>query len=175
MTKFCYCESPIGRLFVAGDEGGLRRLDLGDAEAREPSPEGREDAAPFSELRRQLDEYFAGRRRHFTVRLGPRGTEFQRTVWGALRAIPFGQTETYGELAARIGRPRAVRAVGAANAANPIAILIPCHRVIGSDGSLTGYAGGIGRKETLLRLEGWEPRALRRREPASFNSSERRS
>ena len=103
---------------------------------------------------RQLDEYFAGRRQRFELPLAPQGTAFQQAVWQALLQIPFGQTRCYSALAAEIERPKAVRAVGAANGANPIAIIIPCHRVIGSDGSLTGYAGGLPRKALLLKLEG---------------------
>jgi methylated-DNA-[protein]-cysteine S-methyltransferase len=157
MMTYCYHGSPIGRLLVAADEEGLRHLHLDEADPWERPKQWKEDSAPFEHLRRQLDEYFAGRRRSFDARLAPRGTEFQRAVWTALQAIPFGRTECYADLAGRIGRPRAVRAVGAANGANPIAILIPCHRVIGRDGTLTGYAGGLGRKEALLRLEGWRP------------------
>ena len=101
----------------------------------------------------ELDEYFAGRRRDFTLPLAPRGTAFQQAVWEALRSIPYGQTRTYAEIAQAVGKPRACRAVGMANHHNPIAILIPCHRVVGSDGSLTGYAAGVGIKAQLLALE----------------------
>ena len=104
-------------------------------------------------MRRQLEEYFAGRRRAFDVRSAPPGTAFQQRVWGELQRIDYGQTITYAELAARIGRPTAIRAAGAANGANPVSILIPCHRVIGSDGSLTGYGGGLEAKRALLDLE----------------------
>ena len=114
-----------------------------------PAPAARHLAA----LRAALDAYFAGRAVAFDVPLAPAGTPFQRDVWRALRAIPFGATASYAEIARRIGRPQAVRAVGAANARNPIAILVPCHRVIGADGSLTGYAGGLERKRALLALE----------------------
>src|SRR5262249_47406779 len=105
---------------------------------------------------RQLGEYFAGKRKAFTVKLDYRGTPFQRKVWVALLAIPFGETRTYGELAKQIGSPAAVRAVGAANGRNPIAIIGPCHRVVGSTGKLTGFAGGLETKATLLKLEGGE-------------------
>lgn len=160
MMNYCYDDSPLGRLLIAGDDGGLRHLRfLDEAEAWERPADWREERAHFEELRRQLDEYFARRRRRFSVRLAPRGTAFQVAVWRELGAIAFGLTRSYADLAARIGRPQAVRAAGAANAANPIAILIPCHRVIGRDGSLTGYVGGLGRKEALLRLEGWQPQA----------------
>jgi len=102
----------------------------------------------------QLNEYFAQKRRIFDLRLKPNGTAFQQKVWNALRTIPYGQTISYGELAQRIGSPAAVRAVGAANGANPIPIIVPCHRVIGADGSLTGFGGGLELKEALLKLEG---------------------
>ncbi|MDM7925630.1 MAG: methylated-DNA--[protein]-cysteine S-methyltransferase [bacterium] len=102
---------------------------------------------------RQIGEYFAGKRKAFSIRLDLRGTEFQKQVWRALSAIPYGRTETYGSIARRIGRPRASRAVGAACGANPAAIIVPCHRVVGSGGSLTGFAGGIAMKKKLLEME----------------------
>jgi methylated-DNA-[protein]-cysteine S-methyltransferase len=108
----------------------------------------------FLQLRQELGEYFAGKRRSFNVKLAPEGTEFQRAAWKALTQIPFGQTRSYGEQAAAIGKPKAVRAIGAANGRNPIGIVIPCHRVIGANGTLTGYAGGLDKKEFLLKLEG---------------------
>ena len=108
----------------------------------------------FLQLRQELTEYFAGTRRAFDVKLAPEGTEFQQAAWAALTKIPYGQTRTYGEQAVAIGKPAAVRAVGAANGRNPIGILVPCHRVIGASGALTGYAGGLHNKEFLLRLEG---------------------
>jgi methylated-DNA-[protein]-cysteine S-methyltransferase len=158
MMTYSYYDSPIGHLLLAGDEEGLRHLHLDEAEpSKAPGGDWLENPPEFDDLRHQLDEYFAGKRRRFIARLAPQGTEFQRAVWQALLAIPFGRTESYSAIAARVGRPRAVRAVGAANGANPIAIVIPCHRVLGRDGSLTGYAGGLARKEFLLRLEGWKP------------------
>jgi methylated-DNA-[protein]-cysteine S-methyltransferase len=108
----------------------------------------------FLQLRQELGEYFAGKRKSFSVKLAPEGTEFQRAAWKALTKIPFGQTRSYGEQAAAIGNPKAVRAIGAANGRNPIAIVVPCHRVIGANGTLTGYAGGLDKKEFLLKLEG---------------------
>jgi methylated-DNA-[protein]-cysteine S-methyltransferase len=116
-------------------------------------PDAVRDARPFAEARWQLAQYFAGERTAFDLRLAPAGTPFQREVWDALLAIPYGQTVSYGELAHRIGRPAASRAVGLANGRNPISIVVPCHRVIGSSGSLTGYGGGIDRKRFLLALE----------------------
>jgi len=145
-------DSPLGPLLLASDEVGLRLLRF-DPPATLPV-DWQVDPQAHAELRAQLDAYFAGHLRGFTQRLTPQGTDFQRAVWAALEDIPYGTTTTYAALARRIGQPRAVRAVGAANGANPIAILLPCHRVIGADGSLTGYGGGLPRKVTLLRLEG---------------------
>jgi methylated-DNA-[protein]-cysteine S-methyltransferase len=150
-----YHDSPIGRLLLAADEPGLQQL-LMDIEGK-PWRIGEHWRSATDELDkvcRQLDEYFAGRRQRFELPLAPQGTAFQQAVWQALQAIPFGRTSCYSDLAAEIARPKAVRAVGAANGANPIAIIIPCHRVIGRDGSLTGYAGGLPRKALLLKLEG---------------------
>ncbi len=150
-----YHDSPIGRLLLSGDAQGLQQL-LMDIE-RKPWRIGDDWQLARGELDqvcRQLDEYFAGRRQRFDLQLAPQGTEFQRAVWQALQGIPFGQTRCYSALAEQIERPKAVRAVGAANGANPIAVIIPCHRVIGRDGSLTGYAGGLTRKALLLQLEG---------------------
>jgi methylated-DNA-[protein]-cysteine S-methyltransferase len=113
-----------------------------------------EDASRTAEVRRQLAEYFAGERREFDLALAPAGTPFERAVWGELAKIPFGETRTYGEIAAALGRPGAARAVGRANGANPLPIVVPCHRVIGADGSLTGFGGGLEVKAWLLELEG---------------------
>ena len=149
-------ETPIGPLLAVADEEGLRRIFFPDrrGRAQEPQEGWVRDAGPFRELRRQLGEYFAGRRRSFSLKLAPRGTEFQRATWRALCEIPYGQTISYGELARRVGRPAASRAVGAANGANPLPIVVPCHRVIGKDGSLTGFGGGLPVKRALLELEG---------------------
>jgi methylated-DNA-[protein]-cysteine S-methyltransferase len=147
-------ESPVGRLLLSADEEGLRQLLF--AEARRPvAPDAawREDPAPLAEAIRQLRAYFAGELRAFDLALAPRGTGFQARVWRELLNIPWGETISYGELAARIGNPNASRAVGLANGANPIAIIIPCHRVIGSNGKLTGYGGGLKTKEWLLEFE----------------------
>jgi methylated-DNA-[protein]-cysteine S-methyltransferase len=121
---------------------------------RDPDPGWIEATAPFAEPISQLDAYFAGRLRRFDLRLAPAGTPFQHTVWRALSDIPYGETVSYGELARWISRPAAVRAVGAANGQNPLAIVVPCHRVIGSDGRLVGYGGGLPAKVALLELEG---------------------
>lgn len=146
--------SPIGalQLFAAGDE--LAGVYFPDRPAA-PFEGAREGTGHpvLDRAREQLAEYFAGVRQVFDLPLGPRGTAFQRSVWRALGDIPFGVTRSYGDLAAAIGRPSASRAVGAANGRNPLAVIIPCHRVIGADGTLTGYGGGLPRKEWLLRHE----------------------
>lgn len=150
-----YHDSPIGRLLLAGDANGLQQLLMDiDDKPWQIGEHWRIATAELDDVCRQLDEYFAGRRQRFEVRLAPQGTAFQQAVWQALQSIPFGHTSCYSDLAAEIARPKAVRAVGAANGANPIAIIIPCHRVISRDGSLTGYAGGLPRKALLLKLEG---------------------
>ncbi len=149
MKSYSTYLSPVGRLIVAADGGGITDLRFGQVPAGAV-----ERTTPLLETAiRQLDEYFAGRRREFDLPLNPSGTEFQRRVWGELLKIPYGQTRTYGQIAAAAGNPRASRAVGMANNRNPIAVIVPCHRVVGADGTLTGYAGGLGNKETLLRLE----------------------
>lgn len=157
--------SPVGELLLVGE------AHVGDAQVGEgaalvglwlagqrgepvPSAAWRKNARAFVRARRQLDEYFAGRRRSFELALQPRGTDFQRAVWRELERIPFGATTSYGALARALGRPDAARAVGAANGKNPISIVVPCHRVIGKDGSLHGYAGGLPRKQWLLEHEG---------------------
>jgi methylated-DNA-[protein]-cysteine S-methyltransferase len=146
--------SPVGGLLLAGDGQTLRLIYFQSGpHARRPEREWVPDPAPFRSVIAQLSEYFAGRRREFDLPLGPHGTEFQRSVWKALTRIPYGETLSYGELARRIGNPRASRAVGLANGANPLPIVVPCHRVIGADGSLTGFGGGLDIKRKLLALE----------------------
>ena len=140
-------ETPIGPLTLQADEAAVTAIRFGAGGAQDASP--LLDAAEA-----QLREYFAGTRRTFDLPLAPRGTAFQQRVWAALRAIPYGETHTYGELAAAIGSPSASRAVGMANHHNPTPIVIPCHRVIGANGTLTGYAGGLEIKRKLLALEG---------------------
>lgn len=146
-------ESPVGPLVLCSDGRALTGLHLPPAAA---GRDWRRDdgAEPFAEARRQLAEYFAGKRRTFTVPLAPEGTEFQRRVWDALLEIPYGETRSYGDIARRVASPRGFRAVGLANGRNPIAIIVPCHRVIASDGTLGGYGGGLERKRLLLRIEG---------------------
>jgi len=151
---YTYFGSPVGELLLAGEGGALKEIRFPRAGNRAlPGPGWVESATELSAALRQLGEYFAGTRREFDLRLEPLGTTFQKMVWDALLAIPFGQTRSYAAIAASIGRPSATRAVGAANGANPIPIVIPCHRVIGANGCLTGYGGGLPIKETLLRLE----------------------
>jgi methylated-DNA-[protein]-cysteine S-methyltransferase len=151
MTFYTTTESPIGELLLTSDGRALTGLHMAPFE---PSPEWRRDDGPFDDVVAQLGEYFTGARRKFDVMLEAGGTPFQRAVWDALRDIPYGETISYGELARRIGSPKAVRAVGRANGANPIAVVVPCHRVIGANGTLTGYGGGLDRKAKLLTLEG---------------------
>jgi methylated-DNA-[protein]-cysteine S-methyltransferase len=144
--------SPVGELLLAAEDGFLTGLYLAAEQHAPPAGAVRDDPA-FAAARGQLEEYFAGERRAFDVPLAPPGTAFQQHAWQELRRIGYGETITYAELAARLGRPTAVRAAGAANGANPISIVIPCHRVIGSNGSLTGYSGGLEAKRFLLELE----------------------
>jgi len=153
---FTRMDSPVGRLTLAATAAGLAAiLWENDGPRRVPVRLTVEDATqPILALAvRQLDEYFAGQRRRFSVPLDVAGTAFQRSVWEGLQSIPFGETRSYGQLAAQIGRPTAVRAVGAANGRNPISIMTPCHRVLGATGKLTGFAGGLEVKARLLALE----------------------
>jgi len=147
--------SPCGELVAIAESDGddIALIALEFPGRAPPAPDAVRDDQPFRAVRAQLDEYFAGKRRAFDLPLAPKGTDFQRDVWRALVAIPYGATTTYGAIARSIGRPDSVRAVGAANGANPIAIIVPCHRVIGKDGTLTGYGGGLPRKQLLLELE----------------------
>jgi methylated-DNA-[protein]-cysteine S-methyltransferase len=151
---YTYVESPLGSLVLAGSRHALKLIGFSRGDrARSPDLQWQRDDAAFVRVRRQLDEYFAGARRVFDVPLAPDGTDFQRAVWHALLTIPYGETCSYKEIALRIDQPKALRAVGAANGANPIPIIIPCHRVVGSDGSLTGFGGGLDSKRWLLDLE----------------------
>ena len=147
-------DSPIGELTVVAEDGALVGLYMtGHRPAPDPESFGErvDDALPAATA--QLAEYFAGERTAFDLPLAPRGTAFQQAVWAALRDIPYGETRSYGELAAALGRPGASRAVGLANGRNPLSIVVPCHRVVGAGGKLTGYAGGMERKSWLLALE----------------------
>jgi len=146
-------DTPLGAMRALFDGPSLVALAFDESPVPATGDVPRAVAPSLAALRNALDAYFAGRASLFDVPLAPEGTPFQRAVWQALLEIPFGATASYAEIARRIGRPKAVRAVGAANARNPIAIIVPCHRVIGTDGSLTGYAGGLERKRALLALE----------------------
>ncbi len=160
-TYYTQIESPLGPLLLAGDEKHLREIVfVNGRRPLKPDPEWREGSRPFKETIRQLRAYFAGELEDFELPLAPAGTVFQRNVWQKLCDIPFAETISYGELAKRIGNPKASRAVGLANGQNPIPIIIPCHRVIGSNGKLTGYGGGLPIKEKLLALEQRQLRLL---------------
>jgi len=151
---YCYLEMPIGELLLAGDEDALSLVSFPKGSMRrDPDDDWIYNEKPFAVARQQLSEYFAGERKDFDLPLSLNGTEFQLSVLEALQQIPYGETTSYSIIAERIGRPKAVRAVGAANGRNPIPIIVPCHRVIGSHGDLTGFGGGLDTKEALLRLE----------------------
>lgn len=151
---YCHMESPIGALLLAGEEGALRLISFPEgSRARPPESGWKRDRGPFAASLAQLEDYFYGSLTEFDLPLAPKGTPFQLSVWRALRDIPYGTTISYGELARRIGKPTASRAVGAANGANPLPIVIPCHRVIGSTGKLTGFGGGLPTKAALLAHE----------------------
>ena len=157
MNAFTYVESPIGRLLLTATGGALTGLFMEPSRKAPKALDGwAEDARvdPLAAAALQLTEYFAGARREFDLPLSFDGTTFQRRVWQELVEIPYGETLSYGQLARRIGNPTASRAVGLANGRNPISILVPCHRVIGADGTLTGYGGGLERKQWLLAHEG---------------------
>lgn len=152
--RYNYLDSPVGRLLIAGDDEDLHCIGFPAGRgARRPEAEWREDPAGFAEVRRQLEAYFAGEITDFELPLAPRTTPFQGRVLDELRKVPYGTTVSYGELARRVGNPKASRAVGLANGRNPIPIVIPCHRVIGANGNLTGYGGGLPLKRKLLALE----------------------
>jgi methylated-DNA-[protein]-cysteine S-methyltransferase len=151
---YCYLNSPIGDLLLAGDESALTLIGFPKGKMRhDPEPEWIFNEKPFGTARQQLQEYFAGERKDFDLPLQLSGTEFQVQVLEELQKIPYGETTSYGDIAKRIGRPKAVRAVGAANGRNPLPIIVPCHRVIGSSGDLMGFGGGLDTKAALLRLE----------------------
>jgi len=185
-VTFRYLDTPVGRLLLARDDAGLRQIHFagpgeggpskagpyvpeGSVVPEEsvgadlqvgPSPDWSHDDAAFGDVVSQLREYFEGRRRQFDLPLAPAGTPFQQRVWSALLDVPYGETISYGELASRIGQKTASRAVGLANGSNPLPIVIPCHRVIGANGKLTGYGGGLPIKERLLAHERGERRLL---------------
>lgn len=154
VVSYCIVRSPVGRILLAGNARALTHLSFQDGRhPTDPDPRWLYAEKPFQRPIRQLEEYFSGKRKTFTITLAPQGTRFQQRVWQALRAIPYGRTLSYGQIAKAIGQPTASRAVGAANGQNPISIIVPCHRVIGSNGNLVGYGGGLSIKETLLAHE----------------------
>ena len=155
-----YLDTPIGRLLLAREGRDLRLINFQSDRLPRPDPRWHESADAFDDVVSQLTEYFAGRRQRFELPLAPEGTPFQQRVWRELQEVPYGVTISYGQLAARIGQPTASRAVGLANGSNPLAIVIPCHRVIGANGKLTGYGGGLPIKEQLLALERGERRLI---------------
>ncbi len=154
--NYAYFDSPIGPLLIVGDAQAITRISFPEKNGKPALPEaGWAESAKgvMAEAILQLREYFAGRRREFDLPLAPHGTEFQKSVWRRLQEIPYGVTISYGELAKRVGNPKASRAVGAANGKNPLPIVVPCHRVIGSNGKLVGFGGGLPVKEILLEIE----------------------
>lgn len=152
--NYIYMDSPIGRLLLAGDEGYLKFVGFPEGKGKvEPQPEWRQNEDGLRESKTQLEEYFAGSRKEFDLKLAPGGTKFQLAVLEALQNIPYGETRSYGFIAKVVGKPKASRAVGAANGRNPLPIVIPCHRVIGENGSLTGFGGGLATKQYLINLE----------------------
>lgn len=154
MKQHTVIDSPYGPLTLVADDGVLCGLYMTDQRHRPPQESfGAPSGEPFGEAEDQLTAYFAGELKEFTLELRLHGTPFQRTVWDQLRRIPYGETRGYGELAEALGNPKASRAVGLANGKNPIGIIVPCHRVVGADGSLTGYGGGVERKQRLLDFE----------------------
>lgn len=157
MTQFARIATPLGTVLLTAAGGFLTGIHFLDGKYVPPVGEAwREDpyASPLQECARQLADYFAGKRQCFDLPLGPEGTPFQKRVWGEIACVPFGETVTYAELAARAGTPGAARAAGAATGRNPLSIVVPCHRIVGTDGRLTGYAGGLERKTQLLEIEG---------------------
>lgn len=153
--NYAYLDTSIGTLLIVGDSAAVHRITFPQrGRAAKPEPEWQESQrGPVGEALRQLREYFAGKRAEFDLPLAPKGTAFQRSVWRQLQEIPYGETISYGELARRVGNPKASRAVGSANGANPLPIVIPCHRVIAGNGTLGGFGGGLPTKQALLALE----------------------
>ena len=151
---YCHSDTPLGVVLLTSSDGALSGLYFTDRRhSPQPDPSWTPDDAPFAEVRRQLDEYFEGRRTSFDQPLSLRGSRFDLAVWNCFQSIPHGMTVSYGQIARRIGQPQAARAVGAANGRNPVSVIVPCHRVIGSDGKLGGYGWGVERKAWLLEHE----------------------
>jgi len=156
MYYYDYFKSPQGRMLLVADDKALTAVCfVGQKYAQRVAADWKRDGAhaPLRQAKRELGEYFSGRRKRFSVKLAPRGTPFQRSVWKAIAGVGFGRTIPYAELARRAGSPGSARAAGAATGRNPIGIIVPCHRIVGSNGSLTGYAGGLAKKRALLALE----------------------
>lgn len=151
MKQYGWCHLPIGWVRIVEQEGWI--LEIYTVDKIEENIQKVEYAPAIQETIRQLEEYFEGKRQEFDLPLAPAGTPFQKKVWAALQTIPYGETRTYGQIACQIGNPKACRAVGMANHRNPLLIVVPCHRVVGADGTLTGYAAGLERKQMLLELE----------------------
>lgn len=149
MEKIFFYETPVGRLIIGEENGSITRVTW----TQLPKSYIQEETELILRCKKQLEEYFAGKRKTFDLPLAPKGTAFQQRVWKALQDIPYGELRTYQEIALAVDNPKGCQAVGGANGKNPIAILIPCHRVIGKDGSMTGYSGGLEKKEWLLELE----------------------
>ena len=163
MTRFARYDSPLGPMYATAEDDGITHVEfLGAKYAPAESPEWVEDphSPELAACGTQLAEYFAGKRTEFALRVAPRGSEFQQRVWREISRVPFGETISYAELARRAGAPGQARAAGAATGRNPVSLVVPCHRIVGSDGSLTGYAGGLERKRELLELEGVLQRSL---------------
>jgi methylated-DNA-[protein]-cysteine S-methyltransferase len=163
MIRYARYESPLGPIIAIANDEGIWSIDFVKAKyAKRIGDDWVEDPKhpPLAECFRQLAEYFAGKRREFDLPLAPRGTSFQERVWREIARVPYGETISYGELAKRAGAPGQARAAGAATGRNPVGVVIPCHRIVGADGSLTGYAGGLDRKQQLLELEGVLQRSL---------------
>jgi methylated-DNA-[protein]-cysteine S-methyltransferase len=154
LKHYCHYHSPIGKLLLIGCDGVLEELHFPNSQEKKTIPDDWQyNEASFEEALSQLTEYFAGKRQNFDLKISPEGTAFQKMVWQELQNIPFGKTVCYGDIAERIGKPKASRAVGMANGKNPLPIVVPCHRVIGKNGSLTGFGGGLEIKKQLLKLE----------------------
>jgi len=155
---YTYCDSPIGPILVAGDGEAVARISFTTGHlVLHPEPGWVRDGAPLGTATEQLEQYFAGERRRFDLRLSMQGTAFQKRAWEVLLTIPYGEAWSYGQVAEALGNPGAARAVGRANATNPLPLVVPCHRVIGADGTLTGFGGGLSAKQWLLRFEGALP------------------
>lgn len=165
-TFYTRMDSPVGPLLLTGNGEALTLVAMHEQKhGTTVQPEWQQDDAPFAEAMRQIRAYFAGTLQQFDLPLAPAGTPFQRRVWDALLLVPYGQTASYGDIARQVGSPKACRAVGLANGQNPISIIIPCHRVIGANGKLTGYGGGLPRKEWLLNHETTHAPATARQSP----------